>query len=134
MTPMVDVTFLLLIFFMITASFSMQKTLAVPRPDSTDAVAPRLLEDIENDDDFIVVHVDQDSVVWIDDREAPTRHELLARLREKLEDVEEGRKAPSNLLLTIHPDSRYERVVMCVDVGSALGIENVRLALSEEGL
>jgi len=33
LTPMVDVTFLLLIFFMITASFSIQKTLSVPPPD-----------------------------------------------------------------------------------------------------
>ena len=30
MTPMVDVTFLLLIFFMVTASFSLQKSLPVP--------------------------------------------------------------------------------------------------------
>ena len=33
LTPMVDVTFLLLVFFMITASFSIQKTLEVPPPN-----------------------------------------------------------------------------------------------------
>ena len=32
MTPMVDVTFLLLIFFMVTAAFSLQKSLQIPAP------------------------------------------------------------------------------------------------------
>ncbi len=32
MTPMVDVTFLLLIFFMVTAAFTMQKSFQVPAP------------------------------------------------------------------------------------------------------
>ena len=34
MTPMVDVTFLVLIFFMVTASFSMQKAIEMPAPKS----------------------------------------------------------------------------------------------------
>ncbi len=34
MTPMVDVTFLLLIFFMVTASFSLQKSIAMPTQPS----------------------------------------------------------------------------------------------------
>ena len=34
MTPMVDVTFLLLIFFMVTASFSLQKSIQMPRQTS----------------------------------------------------------------------------------------------------
>ena len=33
MTPMVDVTFLLLIFFMVTAAFSLQKSINVPTPE-----------------------------------------------------------------------------------------------------
>ncbi|MFM7973431.1 MAG: ExbD/TolR family protein, partial [Pirellula sp.] len=37
MTPMVDVTFLLLIFFMITANFTMQKSIQVPAEKSDEA-------------------------------------------------------------------------------------------------
>ncbi len=37
MTPMVDVTFLLLIFFMITAAFSLQKSMEVPAPTARTA-------------------------------------------------------------------------------------------------
>ena len=54
MTPMVDVTFLLLIFFMITSAFQMQKSFEVPTPSmdqaSTDA---RTLEDYEEDPDYV---------------------------------------------------------------------------------
>ena len=48
MTPMVDVTFLLLIFFMVTAAFSLQKSLEVPTPDQQEnATESRTLEEIE---------------------------------------------------------------------------------------
>ena len=39
LTPMVDVTFLLLIFFMITASFTLQNTITVPPPDPNDGAS-----------------------------------------------------------------------------------------------
>ncbi len=34
MTPMIDCVFLLLIFFLVTASFALQKALEVPAPNS----------------------------------------------------------------------------------------------------
>ena len=37
MTSMVDVTFLLLVFFMVTASFALQKAIATPVPESDSA-------------------------------------------------------------------------------------------------
>ena len=43
MTPMCDVTFLLLIFFMVTAAFAMQKSFEVPAPDEGWAVSSRFL-------------------------------------------------------------------------------------------
>jgi len=126
MTPMVDVTFLLLIFFMITAAFSLQKSIEVPKPDRSDEVAQeRTLEEIEDDNDYIVVHVDQDSVVWVEDREAPTRQELLARLREEME------AGPTKLMISVHPEATAAPMVMCVDVGMALGIERPELSFSE---
>ncbi len=38
MTPMVDVTFLLLIFFMVTAAFTMQSAIVVPKPSPPEPV------------------------------------------------------------------------------------------------
>jgi len=129
MTPMVDVTFLLLIFFMITASFSLQKSQEMPASDQTESVAQRrTIEELEQDDDYIIVRIDQDSVVWVDEHEAPTRHELLAQLRDLRE---AGPKAPSNMLVYAHGDALHDKVVMVLDVGNALGFEYVRIATDE---
>ncbi len=127
MTPMVDVTFQLLIFFMITASYALQKSLEVPKPDSEAPVAQQRVPQ-EPEDDFIVVRVDQDSVVWVNDHEAPTRQELIARLRDEL-----AAGHQRGLLVSYHPDARHERVVRCIDVGTSLGMENITKRPSIEG-
>jgi biopolymer transport protein ExbD len=128
MTPMVDVTFQLLIFFMITASYAMQKSIEVPKPDTEAAVAQQRVPE-QTEDDFILVRVDQDGVIWVNDREAPTRQELIARMREELES---GRDAPQGLLVSCHPDARHDRVVRCIDVGTLLGIQNLSMRLSAD--
>ncbi len=129
MTPMVDVTFLLLIFFMITAAFSLQKSLEMPASDQSESVAQqRTIEELEQDDDYLIVRIDQDNVIWVAEHEAPTRHELLAQLGEARE---AGPKAPGHLLVYAHGDALHEKVVMVLDVGNSLGFEHVRLATEE---
>lgn len=131
MTPMVDVTFLLLIFFMITASFSLQKSIDMPVPDRESTVAQsRTIEEIEQDDDYIIVAIDKDSLVWVNDREAPTRQELLSQLRTART---EGTQTPNSMLVLASGDARHETVVMVLDAGTAVGMENIRLS-KDEGL
>jgi len=120
MTPMVDVTFQLLIFFMITASFALAKTIPAPPPDASDAVAQQRSPK-EMEDDFLVVRIDQDSILWLNDREVPTRHELIARLRQELSEP----NAPRRMLVSFHPDSRFEQLVMCTDVAAVLKMDGV---------
>lgn len=129
MTPMVDVVFQLLIFFMLTAAFAKQKSLEVPTPDAQQNVAQsRTIEELEKDDDYIIVHIDRDNIVWVNDREAPTRQELAALIRE-VRDT--GSHAPQNLLVLHSGEARHERVVMVLDVGNSLAIDNIRLAMDE---
>jgi biopolymer transport protein ExbD len=88
MTPMVDVAFQLLIFFMLTASFTMQKSLNVPKPESTEPSQAKSTEDFRTDPDYVVVRVDAQNTfhvssgAWEDEIEAPSKQELLVRLRE----------------------------------------------------
>ena len=56
LTPMVDVTFLLLIFFMITAAFAAAKAISVPPTKESDAAPTVTVEDLENDS--IVIRID----------------------------------------------------------------------------
>ena len=128
MTPMVDVTFLLLIFFMITASFAQQKALETPPPDPTQQAAQnRTLEELEQDDDYIVIRVDETSVVWVEDHEAPTRQELLSLLRRRRSDG-----GPTRILVTFHEKARHDAVVMVFDTARAAGFEDIRKAPDEE--
>jgi biopolymer transport protein ExbD len=126
MTPMIDMTFLLLIFFMVTATFSLQKSIQMPAPDSENAAQQsRTVEEIEEDDDFIIVRIDSDNTIWVNDSIAPSRHEVLSKLRDLRET---GAGAPGSLLVMASPDCLHENVVMVLDAGTAVGMESVRLA------
>lgn len=134
MTPMVDVTFLLLIFFMVTAAFALQKSIHIPTPDPTDSASQsRSVEDLEKDDDYIIVRIDRDDSVWVDDQESQSPQDLLAKLKDKQaggDDTES--KGPTKMMVMANGDARHEMVVMVLDMGTAAGIDDVRLATGNE--
>lgn len=135
MTPMVDTTFLLLLFFMITAAFSLQRSLPVPTPRPETPSATVVQRDPSEDADAITVHVDENNtfrVVTADiDVEAPSSHELLIRLREASEGNRAGRK-PTKLLVMANVEALHDRVVAAMDAGSQVGMEEVQLMMVEE--
>lgn len=136
MTPMVDVTFLLLIFFMVTAAYSLQKSIEVPAPDQEESsTQARTIEEIEDDDDYIIIRIGRDNTVWVNEQEAPSEQEVLVKLRE----AREGKPGttsmgPTSLLVLADRDARHETVVMCLDAANdnSVGMENVRLACVDE--
>ena len=132
MTPMVDVTFLLLIFFMVTAAFSLQKSLEVPTPDrEQEAEQARTIQEIEENDDYVIVQIDKDNAIWVGESEAPSEQDLLVKLREARE-VGGGEQGPSNLLVLADTGCRHETVVKVLDAGNAIGFESLRLATVDE--
>lgn len=131
MTPMVDVTFLLLIFFMVTAAFSLQKSLEFPASDpaqpSTQATS---LDEIENDPQYVIVRIDQyntyrvAAAAWQHEQEAASKLDLLDKLRA----AQASGPAPlSHMLVMASEEATHERVVAALDAGSAVGMEDVRL-------
>ncbi len=133
MTPMVDITFLLLIFFMVTAAYSLQRSIEVPPPDrQEDTAQARTLEELEQDDDYVIVEIHADNAIFVDDDPAPSEQELLVRLREARASGSGDSPGPSSLLVLAHADCRHETVVMALDAGNAVGMENVRLATHDE--
>ena len=134
MTPMVDVTFLLLIFFMVTASFAMQKSLEFPNPDRKDDTAQnRTIDDIENRDDYVIVRIDGDNVYHVDDRETHSRQELLSILREIKSTTDSGNLGvPLNLLIIADNTAKHDTVVTAIDAGNAAGITRIKYTTVEE--
>lgn len=133
LTPMVDVTFLLLIFFMITAAFALQKALEVP-PVSDEAAPEQTADDLEKDS--IVIRIDADNVFWIgapkwdEEQRTPSVPEMNAKVREARGEKNDG---PVKLLVQANGDSRHEFVVAALDAGSSVGMEEIRLMSYEEG-
>jgi len=138
MTPMVDVTFLLLIFFMVTASFTLQKSFEVPAPrNDQPSTETRTTEDFQEDPHFVVVRVDASNTIhvstagWNNEIETPTKPDLLARLREARETRQDG-IVPTRMLVLANGEAQHEHVVTALDAGAAVGMEEVKLVTVEE--
>ena len=136
MTPMVDVTFLLLIFFMVTATFAMQQSIPMPTPqESEPSTQVRTLDDYVDDEDYVVVRIDAYSTYHVYandwDKEAPSAHELLIQLRRARTPVG-GAAVPNRLLVVANGEALFEKVVTALDSGTEVGMEEVQLITVEE--
>jgi biopolymer transport protein ExbD len=137
MTPMVDVTFQLLIFFMVTASFTMQKSLPIPATKESQAAAARSVQEYEEDPAYMTVRVDQfgtffvTAAQWDDEVECPSEQELLVKLREGRLGGASG-DAASKMLVLAHGDAVHSRIVLALDAGVSAGFNEVQLASIED--
>jgi len=117
MTPMVDVTFLLLIFFMITAAFSLQKSIESPRQESD---KPSMnSEPIETEElDLVTVQINEfgSYLVMAPDweRETPGKQNLILALREAMGDG----KTAMKLSIEVHEAAKLQALVDCMDAGT----------------
>ena len=138
MTPMVDVTFLLLIFFMITAAFALQKAMEVPPVEDDEAAQTEIVE--EEEKDLIVVRVDEDNIYWITAPVFEKEEKVVSRqgMREKVREARDGKggkygKGPSKYLVQANGDATHEYMVAALDAGAAVGMSEIRLMIYEEG-
>lgn len=122
LTPMVDVTFLLLVFFMITASFSIQKTLEVPppNPDQQGASRSETIKDME--ENSVLVHIDSRNIISVDDVPLadPTR----------LADVMRSSRM-SEVLITAHENSMHDMLVKVIDASNEVGMQKIRVGVTK---
>ena len=120
LTPMVDVTFLLLVFFMITASFSIQKTLEVPppNPDESGASQSQTIKDME--ENSILVHIDSRDVISVDDEPLsdPTR----------LADIMRSKRM-TEVLITAHENSLHDTLAKVIDASNETGMQKIRVGI-----
>lgn len=131
MTPMVDVTFLLLIFFMVTASFSLQKSLEMPRQQS-DAPSTNVKEEVDQDVDLVTVQVDEygSFLVLAPDweRETPGKQNLIGALKEALDGFGGG---AVRLAIEVHEEAKLSALVDCMDAGAVCGFSEVQVTQVE---
>jgi biopolymer transport protein ExbD len=110
MTPMVDIAFLLLIFYMVTTVFSMPQAMEVNLPPAQ--------EDEEQikvkDSNLLTLHIDKDDkFYWNIGRELPVPMNPDS-LRTLLVDKNKE-NAKLNTLIIMHPEARYNTMVDILD-------------------
>jgi len=131
MNPMVDVALLLLIFFMVTAAFSRQKSIEVRAREKDETAEQAQTSDELKEYDFVIIQFGKDDTVWVNDREAPSAQALLIKLREAISEGSAAAGAGS-LLVLADRECRHETVVMALDAGNAVGVEDIRLTYVDE--
>jgi biopolymer transport protein ExbD len=123
LTPMVDVTFLLLIFFMITAAFSLTKTIEVPPPDPEQqgAQQTQTLDDLEKNS--IMVRIDAQNAIFVEDEPVGDPEGLANVLadRRRADDKHE-------LILQADAQALHETVVQVLDAANEVQFTRIRLA------
>jgi biopolymer transport protein ExbD/DNA-directed RNA polymerase subunit RPC12/RpoP len=130
MTAMVDIVFFLLIFFLVTSMHALDSTIPMPAPDPQKGAArePRSVAAIDSDDSYVVVRVDRNDKIMVEGSEVRTDRELLF----KLQDLRRTAAHPEKLLVVGHGDATHGTVVMVLDAGRELGMDQVRLTVQDE--
>ena len=125
LTPMVDVTFLLLIFFMVTASFSLQKSIEVPPPDPEQQGAMQSIQSPQDlQENAIIVQIDERNAISID-YEPVGSPENLAELLADRRRVEQK----SELVIDAAAGASHGTVVMVNDAAVEAQFQRIRLAV-----
>jgi len=131
MTPMVDVTFLLLIFFMVTAAFSLQKSIEMPR-QQTDAPSTSVQEEEVEELDMVELQVDEFGYFLVMapewERETPGKQNLISALKEAIAGNTDGMR----LVVKVHEMAKLKSLVDAMDAGTIAGYAQLEVMQVEE--
>ncbi len=119
LTPMLDVVFIMLIFFIVTASFVKEVGLDVNRPESSDA-PPNL------DQENIVMKVTASGEIWLNNRRIDVR--AVRANVERL--IAENPKA--SVIVQANEKAKTEVFAAVIDASREAGVYNVSLTTVEE--
>jgi biopolymer transport protein ExbD len=117
---MVDVTFQLLIFFMITASFVTQKSLQTSPPEPDDEAGQVAMQVEEDDQAPVIVGIAEDGSIVIDDFPVEPSA-VLETLTAKI--AAENR---ASLLIEAEYNAPHGMVILVMDSGISAGMQSIR--------
>ena len=111
LTPMLDVVFIMLIFFIVTASFIKEYGIEVNRPDSS--------REIVAASETILILIDDASRIWIDGRIIDPRA-VRANIERARSQMRDGR-----VVIDADSESLNDTLVQVIDASRAAGIYDV---------
>ena len=116
MAPLIDMVFILLIFFLVTTSFVKETGVDINRPAAATAVS--------KEKSNILIGITKDNQVYIDKREIDIRA-VRANVERALAENPEG-----NVVIVADRESNTGAVIMALDGCKLAGAKNVAIAAS----
>jgi len=114
--PLIDVVFLLLIFFMVTSHYDIAAGVQIKLPKVTKKAAT------PDPDSRVIIIVDEEGNIYLDGKKIDMKS-LKSRLSE---DIKE--RGMLNLVLQADSDVRHGRVVEIMDMAKSAGINSIVIA------
>ena len=120
LTPMLDVVFIMLIFFIVTATFVKEAGVDVLRPAATTAER----QDLAN----ILIAVTEDDKVWIDGNQVDPRD--MATLIKRLH----AENPQGSVVIQADRESTHKTLKLVMDAVQQAGVGQVAVAAEDENL
>jgi len=122
LTPLIDVVFLLLIFFMVTTTFDRDAKIKINLPTTTNAVSEAQKNPLE-------LLIDNKGNYFVDGREVLNNQpETLFRAMSQALD---GRGKNPPLTISADANANYQSVVTAMDIAGRLGLTNFSMATTQ---
>lgn len=116
-TPMLDVVFIMLIFFIVTATFIKQAGIEVNQPQAQTAVVQEKAN--------ILIAIDANNKIWINRREVDFR-----ALRPNIERLH-AENPKGSVVIQADRDSTNEALVQVMDASRRAGVYDIAIAAQE---
>ena len=118
LTPMLDVVFIMLIFFIVTATFIKEAGIQVERPDALTADP--------QEDAAILIAISPNDEIWIDREERDPR--VIRSVIERLH----AENPKGSIVIQADEGSTHEMLVIVMEAAKAVGVTNVAIASDME--
>lgn len=116
LTPMLDVVFILLIFFIVTTSFVKETGIDINRPSATTAE--------KKAKGNILIAISANGDIWIDNREIDIR-----AVRANIQQLK-AQYPQSSVIIQSDQDARTGKLVKVMDQVRLAGVQNISIAAS----
>ena len=128
LTPLIDVVFLLLIFFMVSTTFSKESELRIQLPESSEE------PNREQKAQVVEIEIDADGVYAVRGPDEEGARQLLNTSRETLRRaLLSASKGQTDIVTMIRADRRtpHESVIRAMDISRRLGLTNITFATQQ---
>lgn len=118
LTPMLDVVFIMLIFFIVTATFIKEAGIQIERPDTVTADS--------QEDASILIAISPNNEIWIDRKKRDPRavRAVIAQLH--------AENPKGSIVIQADEKSTHETLVIVMEAAKGAGVTNVSIA-SDDG-